>query len=109
MKCPKCKNTLVSPLRFLVSFNLNKLVCPHCGTKLKISRRSRYIWYEATLGAIAFGLSMALLLVHLEETFDWCTRDAFLLVIALVLVFGIPAEVLLFKYLKYDIDEDNMT
>ncbi|MFO8101121.1 MAG: hypothetical protein R6U37_02990 [Dehalococcoidia bacterium] len=47
---------------------------------------------------------MGLLWVYLEEAHQWCTRDAFLLVFASVLIVGTLVEVLLFKYTRYDIE-----
>ncbi|GEM_PF-2782860 len=107
MKCPKCGNRPVSPAKYILHPNLRRTKCSHCGVQLKRNRSSYYVWYGATLGAVVVGLSMALLAVYLQESADWSGLDAFLMVIGLLFIIGIPIELLLFKYENYTVNEDS--
>ena len=106
MKCPKCGNTPVSLLKYTIHPNLRRTQCIHCGALLKRNRRSYLVWYIASLLAITIGLSLALLAVYLQERADWNTGAAFLLAVGLLIIVGIPIELLLFKYEQYSVEEN---
>lgn len=106
MKCPNCRNQPVSLVKYVVHPDLRKTTCGHCGVSLRRSRKSYYAWYGATLGAIVIGLALAFMAVYLQERSGWGALPALMLALGLLLVVGIPVELLLFKYEHYRIDEE---